>query len=92
MRTAFLLFIATPGSFALIAIALRELIRAVRKSRSESEDAERALRIQRDYMIPDWAVEVSEPTGKRAEPKVDWPEVFVRHDRVWDDKKLKGMN
>lgn len=65
MWTAFLIFMAIPGSGALLAILLRELVRAVRKSRSESEDAERALRIQRDYMIPDWAVEVSEPTGRR---------------------------
>jgi hypothetical protein len=63
MKTAFLIFMAVPGSFALIAIVIREAVKRARGWREEDEDAERAIRIQREYMVPEDAVEV--PKGRR---------------------------
>ena len=63
MTRLFLLFLAAPGSFALILLVVRSLVRTARKWRAEDEDAERALRIQREYSVPEWAVELSEPVN-----------------------------
>jgi hypothetical protein len=61
-----LLFIAAvPGSGVLALLALRSVVRWVRQMRQDEEDAERAIRIQRQYDLPDSAV-LPEPTGKPA--------------------------
>jgi hypothetical protein len=61
VKTAFLIFMAVPGSFALIAIVIREAVKMARGWREDDEDEARALRIAREYDIPEWAVELSEP-------------------------------
>lgn len=93
MRTALLLFIATPGSFALIAIALREIVKAARRERDDEENRARRLRLMNEYSVPDFAVEevrvlrtaelVAEPT---AEPVVPRPENEIQ------SQYTKGMN
>ena len=78
MKIALLAFLAIPGSGAVFVLAIRELIRAVKRSREDEEDSARALRIQRDYMVPDYAVEVPEPTGRRA-VRMELPEITSRY-------------
>jgi len=62
---ALLIVIAFPGSGLL----LLALLRAVTRSKEAREDTERRDRIAAEYSVPDWAVEVPEPTGKRAVPR-----------------------
>lgn len=52
------------------------VLTAIKLWPSEDEDADRALRIQREYHVP--AEAVSEPTGRRT-PRQDWPEITSRY-------------
>lgn len=67
-----------PGTLPLALLALRALVRAVRQSRQDEEDLARALRIQREYDVPDWAIEVAEPMGRRPVPR-ERPEIASRY-------------
>jgi hypothetical protein len=79
MRTAFWLLIAFPGSFAGIAWITSLILRKVKGWREEDEDAERAIRIQREYMVPEDAVEV--PKGRRTSRR-ELPEITSNYKEV----------
>lgn len=82
MRAALLLFLAVPGSVTLLVLALRELVKAVRKSRQAKEDEERAERIALEYAVPQWAVEEPPlPTGRRRVTR-ELPEITSRYTEV----------
>lgn len=85
-----LLFLAAPGSFALIALAVRTAVRTDRAWREEEEDKARRLRLMNEYAVPDFAVEevrvlpsaevVAEPEPESApEPPQDRPEIASRY-------------
>lgn len=57
IRAALLMFIAAPGSFALMLLVLRSLVRRVRSEREADADEERRIRIMSEYAVPDFAVE-----------------------------------
>jgi hypothetical protein len=67
-----LLILVVPGTIPLLLLAIRSVVRTAQRIRREDEDAERAVRIQRDYSVPDYAVEP--PKGRRVQPRaVDGP-------------------
>lgn len=74
----------TPGLLALLGILVAVVggllitwtLALVAGWREDDEDTARALRIQREYFVPDEAVAL--PTGRRT-PLREWPEIVSRY-------------
>jgi hypothetical protein len=57
VKLLLLMFLAAPGSFALILLVLRSVVRAARRERQEDEDHARKIRIASEYGLMEDAIE-----------------------------------
>lgn len=84
MKTALLIFLAIPGSGALLVLALRELVKAVRRDREDEEGRARRIRLMNEYAVPDFAVEEvrvmrTAEVAKPVEVPRELPEITSRY-------------
>jgi hypothetical protein len=57
MRTLLLCLIAAPGSFTVLLLVIRSVVRAARRERQEDEDHARKIRIASEYGLMEDAIE-----------------------------------
>lgn len=77
-----LLFIATPGSFAIVGLGLRALVRKISKEREADEDRARARRFAHENHIPEeFVIAVAQPS----KPLPRHPGISSRYTEAYRD-------